>query len=208
MLPRSVGGHNYVGIVETSSRGFRTLRSVELLRRVFWLHLIGLTFAGPSPAQARPLGLELRAYPAGLIPAIRTDWSLASNFSLTAIAGYNLTDRRSWGEHDHESGHGPGGGLGLTRAFRPDRRGLRLGIRADLWHLGIDWRDSGSREGNTKVWVLQPTGRIAYAWGNPSRKLRFELSANLGAEFNVSTRGERVGQGPILLLGLGMLGLR
>lgn len=172
------------------------------------LPLLLLLLAAPRlQAQRPPLGLELRAYPAGLIPAARGDWSVGSGLTLTASAGYNFTDRRSWGEHDQENGDGPGAGLGISRSFRPDQRGWLLGVRAEFWTLGIDWRDPGGRRGSTRVWVVQPTARVGHIWGWTGSRLRLEAAASLGAEINVRTRGEAVGQGAILLLGVSLLGI-
>ena len=52
-------------------------------------------------------------------------------------------------------------------------------------------------EGETDIWVLQPTVRAGYRLMST-----LDLSASLGAEINVSTDGEPVGEGAILLVGL------
>ncbi len=156
-------------------------------------------------AQQSAAGVELRAYPAGLIPTVRGEWSLAPRTALLVSVGYNATNRRSWGEHDHERGGGPGIGLGLDYTRRHDRLGWRFGVRADLWTLGIHWREDGGSSGTTRVWVFQPTARVAHAWPIGGG-WAIEGSSALGAELNIRTRGEAVGHGAILLLGVAVLG--
>ncbi len=182
-----------------SSLGLSLLRLIVALLSC----LVGRSLSG----QTRPLGIETRVYPAGLIPGARLDVPLGALGSFTASVGYNLTNRRSWGEHEHESGSGPGVGVGVSRSFRPERLGWQVGARIDAWTLEIGWRDPGDRSGHTRVLVLQPAGRVAYLWQLRHSPLRVEASANLGAELNLHTRGEAVGHGAIFLLGIGLLGI-
>jgi hypothetical protein len=149
-----------------------------------------------ASAQAGSVGAELRIYPAGLIPAVRAEAPVADGILLGQV-GYNATDRRDWGEHEDESGGGLGMGAGW---LRPVSKGWHLGVRLDSWWMQIDWEDPG-RRGSSDVWVLQPTAVVA--WRRPSERWTWELSAALGGEFNVSTDGEDVGEGWILLLGVG-----
>jgi hypothetical protein len=163
--------------------------------------LLGATDAS---SQGVPIGAELRGYPAGGILAIRSDWPISERLVLGGSAGYNLTDRGDFGEHDDEEGGGPGVGVTLTRVRGPDQRGWQFGVRAELYLLRLDWRE-GTTQGETRVWVFQPTARVAYAWAiSPS--LRLEASASAGLEWNVRTRGEPVGEGAIVLLGIALLG--
>lgn len=153
-------------------------------------------------AQARALGPELRVYPAGLIPGVRGEVSLGDTDLLLFHASYNITNRRAWGEHDDESGGGAGLGLGWLRQLDSASGGWVLGARLDYWQLEIDWEDSG-RSGRSDVHVLQPTVVGGYRWN--SGRWRLETSLSLGREINVSTDGEDVGQGWILLAGLSAL---
>ena len=71
-----------------------------------------------------------------------------------------------------------------------------------MWFLQIDWRDDvGNRSGTTDITVLQPTAQGGYRWlfGD---NLTFAATAALGAEINIRTDGEAVGEGAILLIGL------
>jgi len=170
------------------------------------LALVGA--ATPSvQAQAAPgaaLGMELQGYPTGAILAARVGLRPGTWDWVRLWAGYNLTDRGDVGEHADEDGGGPGVGVGWRHAFRPGGEGAGwfLGVRTDLWVLSIDWRDPG-RSGTTSVTVLQPTARAGYAWRVGGGWL-LDLNLGLGAEINLATDGEPVGDGAILLVGVGI----
>jgi len=149
----------------------------------------------------------VQGYPAGVIAAGHVRYALSDRDELSLRIGYNATDRQDFGEHDDERGGGLGGGIGYRRSLRPRGEGGWLwGARADLWDLEIDWKDDPSgafpagREGTTDVLVLQPTAELGYGWWLEGARL--ELVLGLGAEINVDTAGEDVGEGAILLLGV------
>ena len=52
--------------------------------------------------------------------------------------------------------------------------------------------------------MLQPTARAGYAWLLSGKRLRLDATAALGAEINIQTQGEDVGEGVILLGGIGL----
>lgn len=83
-----------------------------------------------------------------------------------------------------------------------------MGGRLDLWQLEIDWvQNPGSaaeRRGETETLVLQPTIRGGYRWRLGDSGWNLELNAAVGAEINVSTAGEEVGEGAIGLVGIGL----
>ena len=172
------------------------MRSLAFLIPGFILALSTLS------AQAGALGPELRAYPAGLIPGLRGEISLGETDILLLHAGYNASDRHDWGEHADESGGGGGLGLGWLHQLGSTSGNWVLGARVDYWQLKIDWKDSGL-SGRSDVDVLQPAAVGAYRWN--SGRWRFESSLSIGREINLSTDGEDVGQGWILLAGLGAL---
>jgi hypothetical protein len=152
------------------------------------------------------LGIEVQGYPAGLISAVRFDLPVGRRGSVGVTAGYNLTDRRDFGEHDDEQGGGFGVGLLTTQRLGGGASGFFLGWRVDLWWLEIDWEDRAPvRTGTTKITVLQPTGRAGHAWSLADGRLRIEAGLGLGAEVNIRPRGEAVGDGAILLGGVGLL---
>jgi hypothetical protein len=154
-------------------------------------------------AQVKAAGLELRGYPAGFIPTVHLDLPVGGKYFLTGSGGYNFTNRRNFGRHDDERGGGPGLGLSLIRSDA-SRRGVQWGVRAELWRLRIDWRDQSDRAGVTKVLVFQPSARLGYAWVLRKSRTSVDVSIGLGQEINVRTLGERVGEGPILILGFGI----
>jgi len=146
------------------------------------------------------LGLEVRVYPAGLIPVLYGEAPLTPEDTLTFGLGANWTDRGDDGEQDDEEGWGYGGGVGYRRALGPSDRHWFLGVRVDLWKLEIDWKDD-NRDGTTDVLVLQPTAEGGYTFPlGPN--WRGNLFAAIGAEINVDTDGEDVGEGAIALLGV------
>lgn len=171
----------------------RTLVTVILL----WTLL-----ASGKEVRAAELGAELRVYPAGLITGLRGDLALGRHEHLLIQLGYNLTDRRDWGQHAEESGGGGGLGLGWMHQFGVDPRGWIAGARLDYWRMDIDWKDP-DREGSTRVTVLQPTATAGYRFA--SARWHFEATLSVGAEINLSTEGEAVGEGAIVLAGISAL---
>ncbi len=149
------------------------------------------------------LAPEIQAYPAGVIPGLQLRRYPTSEDMVYFHVAANLTERNDWGEHDDESGSGFGGGVGWRRSLAsiPGGTGWLYGARVDLWSLEIDWRDPGPREGTTDVLVLQPTVEAGYGWTLNSGS-RVELMIGLGAEINVDTDGEDVGEGTIALVGI------
>jgi hypothetical protein len=138
-------------------------------------------------------------YPAGVIVTARYSRDMPNNSRLLMHLGLNATDRRNWGEHAHEEGSGLGAGIANHWYFRDSRLGPWVGLRLDVWALHIRWQDVGAR-GKTNVTVLQPTVRAG--WTAPAFNSQVDFSVSFGAEFNVKTTGESVGNGLIGLLGI------
>ncbi len=165
------------------------------------------------------ISLETQAYPAGLIPGIRFDYSISQQAQLFLRAGYNFTDRRDWGEHDNEEGGGAG--LGIGAEFKvPQFQNFSLNVRTDLWFMEIDWRDfryipcppemnctqtldavPRLFEGTSETIVIQPTIGLGYELPF-SDSFFIKPTINFGYEINIRTNGEDVGEGAILLGGL------
>ena len=186
------------------------------MSRSLLLSLVALTVALAPACQYTPgriatnpaslphaIAPELQAYPAGIIPGLQLRRQATSQDTVFMRVAANITERNDWGEHDDESGSGFGGGFGWRRSLAgvPGGTGWLFGARVDLWSLEIDWRDPGPREGTADVLVLQPTAELGYGWTFASGS-RLELALGLGAEINVDTDGEDVGEGAIALLGL------
>ena len=170
---------------------------VATARRLASAVFASLLFAIPSSGFAGAVGAEIRVYPAGLIPSVRGELDLGSGGRVLGQAGYNATDRRDWGKHEDESGGGFGVGAGW---MYPVSDGWIAGIRVDYWWLEIDWTDPG-RSGSTSLGVLQPTAVAGYRW--PAGRWYLDATLALGGEFNVEVDGEAVGEGWILLAGVG-----
>lgn len=78
-------------------------------------------------------------------------------------------------------------------------RGSAVRLVADADRLG---GSNPLRRGRTDLIVWQPTARVGYAWRFANGRTRIEAAMSLGGEINVRTRGERVGQGLIVLGGI------
>ncbi len=155
------------------------------------------------------VGAELSGYPAGVIAGFHAQTPLDEHASLTYRVAHNFTSRGDFGEHDDEEGGGFGGGFGYRRFLNEGRAGWLWGGRIDLWDLEIDWEDGGGTpaavSGTTDVLVLQPTAEVGYGFRFGEEGWRLELTLGLGAEINIDTDGEDVGEGAILLLGATLL---
>ncbi len=175
------------------------------------LVLLALVFISPSAFSQTSFGIELQAYPAGIIPGIRFDLGVSENLNLNARIGYNFTNRRDWGKHDNEEGGGPGFGLGVEHTgFLIEN--LSIIARTDLWFMDIDWRKTENIcpivapcfdmdfTGTSEITVLQPTIGLAYLIPMTARVF-IKPSLSFGYEINVKTTGDEVGEGAILLLG-------
>ncbi len=161
--------------------------------------------AGGCATGSPALGIETQVYPAGVIPGLHAQWELSPNEALTARLAHNFTDRRDFGEHDDEEGGGFGAGLGYRRYLGHSREGWLWGARIDVWDLEIDWEDGGgtpaASSGSTDILVLQPSAELGYGLRLGDSKWRLEWTLGLGAEINIDSDGEDVGEGAILLLG-------
>lgn len=161
-----------------------------------------LAFSALPTLAATPT-TELRLYPAGQIASVGLTWRLDTQTEWGASALYNRARRGDAGRHQNESGDGFGLGLELSRFWRREPQGWFYGVRAELFRLDIDWRDSG-RAGESSITVIQPTLRLGYRTRPFFRSLSATVAANAGAEINVATRGEKVGEGAIGLLSLAL----
>ena len=174
-----------------------------ILKIVCILMAFGATVSAQSQ-KYKGLGLNLRGYPAGLTFSVNTSLAISHSNVLSLYGGYNVTDRHDWGEHDNEEGGGPGFSIAWRHYLHPAGKGFHFGTRADLWFLNIDWQDDQKRTaaGETDIKVLQPVAEIGYTWNLKEGRYALGTTLALGAEINVDTKGEDVGQGAILLLGV------
>ena len=156
--------------------------------------------------QTSRLGVQVQAYPSGIIPGIQIQHAWHDDDVFFTSLAANITDRQDDGEHDNEEGDGFGLGFGYRKYQNTDRTGWLYGARADFWNLTIDWRDNaGPTSGSTDVLIFQPTVEAGYAWLLGDGSWSLDLSAGLGAEINLDEDGEEVGDGAILLVGFTFL---
>jgi len=152
------------------------------------------------------LGGSVQVYPTGVIVGHTANW-INDQHHIELRGAYNFIDRRENGEHDEEDGGGPGIGAAYHRFFPiGDYTGF-YGGRLDLWSLEIDWEEQGNvvrRRGSSDVVVLQPTVEVGMKFST-GRKWDLLASLSAGAEINVDTDGEDVGEGAIGLAGLSLI---
>ncbi len=166
---------------------------------------------GPGPAFffKNGIGVEAQGYLTGVIAAIKYEHGFArSNHAVNVRVGYNLVRHRDLGVQDDERGGGAGLSLGYRYYFYRDSglyRGFFLGAKTDLWFNKIHWKNSSGTlqetSGTTRIGVFQPTAEAGYCW-TVRKSFNITPYLALGAEINVKTKGEAVGQGAIFLAGL------
>ena len=142
------------------------------------------------------MSVEAQGYPTGIITTAIFGMQTCQKTCYYIRAGYNYTDRKSAGKQINERGGGPGFGIGLDNTIIT--KNLRFGFRADLWRMKIDYRQNSSTE-TTRITMIQPTALLSW-----QLIPNIYVSASFGWEFNIRTQGEPVGEGSILLIGLGV----
>ena len=169
---------------------------------VYLVVTLALSMLSTGKAVADGWGVELQAYPTGIVPGVRYEWLMGETDILFIRGAYNFTERSDFGEHEDESGGGPGIGIGW-RHWKDERaNGWHYGARLDVWDMEIDWEDDApSREGETDIIVIQPYLELGYSWPGQGGS-RIDITAGAGAEINVDTDGEDVGEGFIALIGI------
>lgn len=181
------------------------------MEKLYALLLLLVSFnminAQESNSKYLEFGIEAQRYPTGYLTGLRAELGLTLHHALDFRIGYNGLDHEDFGVHDSEIGGGFGGSIGYRYYFKPERENWFLGLRTDLWFNEIDWKDFAPNTSElieastTDVYVLQPTLIGGYRWAFHEH---FALTPTVavGAEINIITNGENVGQGPIFLLGL------
>jgi len=163
--------------------------------------LVGTAYAQPS------VHAGAQVYPAGQIGYVGVSYAFASHWAGGLSVGYNRARRQDFGVHDDERGDGSGIRVHGTYRFRPEGSSLVAGVHLDLWQLTIEWIDfpptptGPISAGLTEITVLQPTASLGYVWVL-SPRIHVGAHMALGAEVNVRTDGQEVGQGAILLGGI------
>lgn len=180
-------------------------QSPFLVTLLLTLSLFCSTFSIAQSTKSFDIGLEIQAYPTGVIPGIHLEWGLSEKDGLLTRIGYNLVRHRDLGKHEDERGGGFGFTLGYRRYFKANRNGLFIGAKNDVWFNKIDWKDNIGQpnevNGQTDITVLQPTAELGYVLNLGQNDWIFVPSVAFGAEINVKTEGAAVGEGAILLIG-------
>lgn len=159
-----------------------------------------------SSAQGKTFkaGIEMQAYPTGLISGVRGDLYLSNAAKLHMRIGYNHVRHGDAGVHDDERGGGMGFTLGYDILPLANHR-WTIGLRSDLWWNTLDWYDDipGQQRatGTSRITVLQPTVQAGYRMPIGER-IEILPTLSFGYEINVRTVGAEVGHGAILLLGI------
>jgi len=167
--------------------------------------LASASYAQDNWQPYKDIGVEIQQYPTGFLYGIKAEFGIKSHHAIDFRVGYNDLDHEDFGVQDSEIGGGFGGSVGYRYYFNPANKKLFLGARTDLWFNDIDWMNfTDATEGETSIIVLQPTALVGYTF---LLNDRFVISPTLalGAEINIKTDGEPVGEGGILLWGLNFL---
>ena len=146
------------------------------------------------------IGAEFQWYPSGTITGLHLAFNSKLHNSFVIRGGYNKIDRKDNGEKQNEKGSAWGGSLGYRYYFKPYPYKLFLGVRTDLWRMNIDWTE-GPNYGLTKTWTIQPTFEIGYTFIINDQAFITPVISN-GAEINIKTEGDKVGQGFITMIGI------
>ena len=182
------------------------------MKKVFlffiFLSCLNTTFGQETDHRYFEFGVEIQQYPTGFLTGVRAEIGWKPHHALDFRVGYNQLDHKDFGVHDSEIGGGFGGTVGYRYYFSSDNKKWFFGARTDLWFNDIDWIDFdvGGVEianGSTNVVVLQPTLIGGYRF---SLNDYFALTPTVafGAEINIATDGEPVGQGGIFLWGVNL----
>ena len=146
------------------------------------------------------VGAQFQWYPSGTISSLHFAFNARMNHSILVQVGYNKANRKDNGEKDNEKGGGWGGGIGYRYYFKPYPHKFFIGAKTDIYRMNIDWVQ-GIQSGETKTWTLQPTIEIGYTFIINDQGFITPFIAN-GAEINLKTQGDKVGQGFITLIGI------
>jgi len=79
-------------------------------------------------------GVELQAYPTGLLPGLRVETNLGKRDALNFRVAAQIINHFGFGLHDEEIGEGGGFSVGYRHYFlKKPMRGFFLGARIDTW---------------------------------------------------------------------------
>ena len=173
----------------------------------FWLPFILLLLLCKSTFAQYPnsyaIGSSAQIYPSGLIVNGHFGFNISRQDMIYLFGGYNFVDRQDYGEHDKESGTGYGFGLSWRHYRYPYKSGLSLGGRLQVWIMSLDWENSEPQStGVTDLVVLQPTLQLAYSYLFAGEYFSLDALIAAGGDINLQTKGDKIGQNIILLIGV------
>jgi hypothetical protein len=146
------------------------------------------------------IGGSFEWYPSGTVYGLHAAFNSRQHHSFHFKLGYNITNRKEGEVNDIEKGNGWGGTLGYRYYIRPFPHKFFIGARSDIWHKNIDWNKE-TQSGTSKTWTVVPAFEIGYTfWINDQAFLTPSISN--GAEINLKTDGQKVGQGFITIIGI------
>ena len=151
------------------------------------------------------IGPRIEAYPAGVISNLQVSIFSGEKSAWNIKAGYNLTDRKDFGEFDNEEGGGLGFGGDYRYYFKSGNKGFYAEAGVELWFMKIDWLSRSDDiaipdiTGQTDITVLQPTIGVGYQLRSQNNNWAATLGLTVGREVNIKTKGESVGQGGITI---------
>lgn len=150
------------------------------------------------------LGVEVQWYPAGWLIGPQAVYFHKPRHVFFTKLGINIANRHNWsGLNDNEEGTGYGGSLGYRFLFKSNQNTFFIGTRGELYYTSINWQnDIGTPEettGSTKILVYQPSLEFGYWVHSKNKKWSAVLSAGVGAEINLITKGKPVGEGGMYL---------
>jgi len=166
---------------------------------------LNLVTAQVTLEQHKDVGFEVQQYPTGFLLGIKAEFGLKPHHAIEFRIGYNSLNHKDFGVQDSEIGGGFGGSLGYRYYFNPNHQKLFCGVRSDIWFNKIDWINiENASEGETSIIVFQPTVILGYSFILHDHFV-FTPTLAFGAEINIKTEGEPVGEGGILLWGVNFL---
>ena len=146
------------------------------------------------------IGAQFQWYPSGTITSLHAAFNSKMHHSVLVQFGYNKSNRKDKGEKEIETGSGWGGALGYRYYFKPFPHKLFIGAKADIYKMEINWAD-GILTGQSRTWTVQPVLEIGYTLVINDQGFITPFIAN-GAQINVKTEGDKVGQGFVTLVGI------
>jgi len=146
------------------------------------------------------IGAQFQWYPTGTITGLHLAFNSRIHHSVLLQLSYNKANREDDGEKDNEKGSGWGGAIGYRYYFKPFPHKFFIGAKADIYRMKIDWVQ-GILSGESRTWTLHPIFEIGYTFIINDQAF-ITPSISSGAQINLKTEGEKVGQGFITLIGI------